>query len=62
MSSTGLRAKSRSSLKAFACAAEFEDCIRMQFVTKEYNVFGRYQVSLPTFQTFLRQILPRMRL
>jgi len=31
---------------AFACAAEFEDCIRMQFVSKEYNVFGRYQVRI----------------
>ena len=31
---------------AFACAAEFEDCIRAQFVTKEYNVYGRYQVRI----------------
>jgi hypothetical protein len=30
---------------AFACAAEFEDCIRAQFVTKEYNANGRYQVT-----------------
>ena len=31
---------------AFACAAEFEDCIRNQFLTKEYNVYGRYQVRI----------------